>query len=60
MDRLSRFTGHRIIVTGAASGIGRATVLRLLEEGGTVHGVDGALVARATVTYKVASAAPAR
>ncbi len=26
----------------------------------TVHGVDGTLVARATVTYKVASASPAR
>lgn len=26
----------------------------------TVHGVDGTLVARATVTYKVASAPPAR
>jgi NAD(P)-dependent dehydrogenase (short-subunit alcohol dehydrogenase family) len=37
---MERFADHRIIVTGAASGIGRATVLRLLEEGGTVHGVD--------------------
>jgi NAD(P)-dependent dehydrogenase (short-subunit alcohol dehydrogenase family) len=37
---LARFTSRRIVVTGAASGIGRATVLRLLEEGGTVHGVD--------------------
>lgn len=37
---MERFTDSRIIVTGAASGIGRATVLRLLEEGGTVHGVD--------------------
>ena len=37
---LSRFSARRLIVTGAASGIARATVLRLLEEGGTVHGVD--------------------
>ena len=37
---MERFADCRIIVTGAASGIGRATVLRLLEEGGTVHGVD--------------------
>ena len=37
---MERFADRRIIVTGAASGIGRATVLRLLEEGGTVHGVD--------------------
>src|SRR4051812_37902044 len=37
---MERFAHRRIIVTGAASGIGRATVLRLLEEGGTVHGVD--------------------
>ena len=26
----------------------------------TVHGVDGTLVARAAVTYKIASASPAR
>ena len=33
MDRLDN---HRSLVTGAASGIGQATVLRLLEEGAAV------------------------
>lgn len=37
MKRLDR---HRILVTGAASGIGRATALRLLDEGAAVVGAD--------------------
>jgi NAD(P)-dependent dehydrogenase (short-subunit alcohol dehydrogenase family) len=37
---LQRFEGRRVIVTGGASGIGQATVLRLLAEGATVHAVD--------------------
>lgn len=37
---MERFTDRRIVVTGAASGIGRATALRLLDEGGTVHAID--------------------
>ena len=37
---MERFQDRRIIVTGGASGIGRATVLRLLAEAGTVHAVD--------------------
>ena len=37
---MERFTDRRIIVTGAASGIGQATALRLLAEGGAVHAVD--------------------
>jgi NAD(P)-dependent dehydrogenase (short-subunit alcohol dehydrogenase family) len=36
----SRFTGRQILVTGAASGIGRAVSLRLAEEGGRVVAVD--------------------
>lgn len=36
----ARLEGRRVAVTGAASGIGRATVLRLLDEGATVWGVD--------------------
>ncbi|GAA2048033.1 SDR family NAD(P)-dependent oxidoreductase [Leifsonia soli] len=35
-----RFDGARVIVTGAGSGIGRATALRLLAEGATVIGTD--------------------
>ena len=37
---MSRFIDRRVIVTGAASGIGRATVVRLLDEGATVHAFD--------------------
>ncbi len=35
-----RFTGRTIIVTGAGSGIGKATVLRLAREGATVVAAD--------------------
>jgi NADPH:quinone reductase-like Zn-dependent oxidoreductase len=35
-----RFTGKTIIVTGAGSGIGRATASRIAREGGTVVAVD--------------------
>ncbi|WP_064077044.1 SDR family NAD(P)-dependent oxidoreductase [Prescottella equi] len=37
---MKRFEGRRILVTGAGSGIGQATVARILEEGGTVVGAD--------------------
>jgi NAD(P)-dependent dehydrogenase (short-subunit alcohol dehydrogenase family) len=37
---LERFTGRRAVVTGAASGIGRSTALRLAAEGADVWGVD--------------------
>jgi NAD(P)-dependent dehydrogenase (short-subunit alcohol dehydrogenase family) len=37
---VDRFSDRRVIVTGAGSGIGQATVLRLLREDGTVHAVD--------------------
>ncbi|GLP80920.1 SDR family NAD(P)-dependent oxidoreductase [Mycobacterium antarcticum] len=37
---MSRFGGKGVLVTGAASGIGRATVERLLGEGARVVGVD--------------------
>jgi NAD(P)-dependent dehydrogenase (short-subunit alcohol dehydrogenase family) len=37
---VERFQNRRVIVTGGGSGIGRATVLRLLQEAGTVHTVD--------------------
>lgn len=35
-----RFTGQTVIVTGAASGIGRATATRVAKEGGRVIAVD--------------------
>lgn len=35
-----RLEGQRILVTGAGSGIGQATALRLLDEGATVVGAD--------------------
>ncbi|MFI7642245.1 SDR family NAD(P)-dependent oxidoreductase [Nonomuraea sp. NPDC049400] len=37
---MNRFVGKRILVTGAASGIGRATALRLASEDGLVFAVD--------------------
>jgi NAD(P)-dependent dehydrogenase (short-subunit alcohol dehydrogenase family) len=37
---MERFDDRRIIVTGAGSGIGQATVARLLDEGGTVFAAD--------------------
>lgn len=36
----SRFTGKKVIVTGAGSGIGQATALRIVREGGRVIAVD--------------------
>ena len=39
-SNMQRFDNRRIIVTGAGSGIGAATVARLLDEGGTVMGFD--------------------
>ena len=37
---LERFNGKRVLVTGAASGIGRSTALRLADEGASVVAVD--------------------
>jgi NAD(P)-dependent dehydrogenase (short-subunit alcohol dehydrogenase family) len=37
---MTRFEGRTVLVTGAASGIGRATAERLVGEGATVVGVD--------------------
>jgi NAD(P)-dependent dehydrogenase (short-subunit alcohol dehydrogenase family) len=37
---MGRLEGHRALVTGAGSGIGRATCLRLREEGATVAALD--------------------
>lgn len=40
MATLQRFTDRRVLITGAGSGIGQATVLRILEEGGAVVAAD--------------------
>src|ERR1700743_2885226 len=37
---MKRLAGNRILVTGAASGIGQATALRLLDEGAVVVAAD--------------------
>jgi NAD(P)-dependent dehydrogenase (short-subunit alcohol dehydrogenase family) len=37
---MQRFADRRVIITGAGSGIGQATVARLLDEGATVVGFD--------------------
>lgn len=37
---MGRFDGRGVLVTGASSGIGRATAARLLDEGATVVGAD--------------------
>jgi len=39
-DTASRFAGRTIIVTGAGSGIGRSTAMRLAKEGARVIGTD--------------------
>ncbi|WP_082962217.1 SDR family NAD(P)-dependent oxidoreductase [Mycobacterium sp. 852014-52144_SCH5372336] len=40
MATLQRFTDRRVLITGGGSGIGQATVLRILDEGGTVVAAD--------------------
>ncbi|MET8700637.1 SDR family NAD(P)-dependent oxidoreductase [Kitasatospora sp. NPDC004723] len=37
---MERFTGHNVLITGGGSGIGQATVHRILAEGGRVVAVD--------------------
>jgi NAD(P)-dependent dehydrogenase (short-subunit alcohol dehydrogenase family) len=40
MSALQRYTDRRVLVTGGGSGIGQATVLRVLDEGATVVAAD--------------------
>ena len=54
MGSASRFAGRKVIVTGAASGIGRATLVKLVAEGASALGVD---LARAGLEESVALAA---
>lgn len=49
---MARFDGKMVVVTGAASGIGRATAIRLAEEGGQVLASDWDLE-RVTETVKL-------
>lgn len=51
---MNRYTGRRAIVTGGGSGIGQATVLRMLSEGGTVVAAD---ISEAGLADTVAKAA---
>jgi NAD(P)-dependent dehydrogenase (short-subunit alcohol dehydrogenase family) len=40
MDSLQRYTDRRVLITGGGSGIGQASVLRILDEGGRVVAAD--------------------
>src|SRR5947209_8184324 len=48
-----RYAGHVVVVTGAGSGIGRATARRLAAEGGTVACLDLAEEAIAAVAEEI-------
>ena len=54
---MKRLEGKRILVTGAASGIGQATALRLLDEGATVVASDVAEDGLATTRARADEAA---
>jgi len=56
---MKRLEGKRILVTGAASGIGQATALRLLDEGATVVASDVAEDGLATTRARANEAATA-
>ena len=40
MTHLQRYDGRRVLITGGGSGIGQASVLRILDEGGSVVAAD--------------------
>ncbi|BCI85211.1 hypothetical protein NIIDMKKI_04170 [Mycobacterium kansasii] len=55
-EAMERLHSQRILVTGAASGIGQATALRLLNEGAAVMGSDIAADGLATTAARAAGA----
>ncbi|CAM4190141.1 Glucose 1-dehydrogenase 1 [Mycobacterium basiliense] len=54
---MKRLKGQRILVTGAGSGIGQATVLRLLDEGAAVAGADVVVAGLASTQARAVEAA---
>lgn len=54
---MNRYTGRRAIVTGGGSGIGQATVLRMLAEGGNVVAADVSEAGLADTVTKAGDAA---
>jgi NAD(P)-dependent dehydrogenase (short-subunit alcohol dehydrogenase family) len=55
MATLQRYTDRRVLITGGGSGIGQATVLRILDEGGRVVAAD---ISEAGLKDTVAKAEP--
>ena len=55
MASLQRYADRRVLVTGAGSGIGQATVIRILDEGGRVVAAD---ISEAGLKDTVAKAEP--
>jgi len=54
---MNRYEGRRVLVTGAGSGIGQATVLRMLAEGGRVVAADVSEAGLADTVTKAGDAA---
>ncbi|WP_019546444.1 SDR family NAD(P)-dependent oxidoreductase [Streptomyces sulphureus] len=57
VDHGRRYAGRRALVTGGGSGIGQATVLRFLEEGGSVVAADVSGAGLADTAHKAGVAA---